>query len=302
MPSEPSLIVVRGSHKGVDPTYACTAHDFRGGRYALLEVQDGRVAKRTLVPASDRRQVEEAMQQYRGVYVDQRDDAGLLPLTAPAHAVAADLVSMRRAKSDEEMEALRGLSNETRARLDEGVTRTDAFRGAAQKNGHRSAFEVTQARGFTQYRGGLQDAKGRVSDLTRVEAKTPEWEARLERVERGLDAVFRGIGVGATVADLDRTFQQHLDPNKDVVYGSVVHHIGFESHESSLPLESVERYDCLNVGAAVGDGKETALFYRGVEVIDDQYRAAETARAEETVRESAATPEMSARMRMEAAM
>ena len=40
------------------------------------------------------------MRGYRGVYVDRRDDAGLLPLEAPAHALDADLNALRRAKSD----------------------------------------------------------------------------------------------------------------------------------------------------------------------------------------------------------
>lgn len=265
--SEPSLIVVRGAYRGTDPTYACTAHDTQKGRYALLEVQDGRVTKRTLVPASDRATVEEAMQQYRGVTVDAREDAALVrKLNAPAHAVQADeafFAGLRRAKSDEELRALTELHAATRARLDDDYRSTSTFRGAAQKEGNKSAFEVTKARGFTQYRGGMQDAKGRVSDLTRVEAKTPEWEARLARVERGFRAVENKLCVGALAKDLDDAFMAELDQDKDYVYGSVVHHTGFESHETSVPLDRVERYDFLTVGAAVGDGSETALVYRG---------------------------------------
>ena len=273
-----SLVVVRGSYRGTDPTYACTAHDTQQGRYLLLEVEGGKVSKRTVVPASDRRGVENAMQSYRGsVYVDKRTDAGLLPLTAPAHAREADLASMRRAKSDEELDALRGLSRDTIHLLNAPKVSASTFRGAAARTGNKSGFEVTRKHGFTQYRGGIMDGKGRVSDLTRVDAHTPEWEARLARVDRGLQAVYRAITPGAKVADLDRIFVENLDSEKDVVYGSVVHHTGFESHEDSLPLHTVDKYDFLTVGAAVGDGKETALIYRNAVAVGDEQTYGATA-------------------------
>lgn len=275
--SDPSLIVVRGAYRGTDPTYACTAHDVQKGRYALLEVQDGRVTKRTLVPASDRAVVEEAMQHYRGVTVDARDDAALVSkLKAPAHAVQADeafFAGLRRAKSDEELQALTDLHAATRERLDAEAVTTSTFRGVAQKEGHKSAFEVTKARGFTQYRGGLQDAKGRVSDMTRVVARTPEWEERMERVERGFRAAEKQLCIGARIKDLDDAFMQELDRDKDYVYGSVVHHTGYESHETSVPLDTIQRYDFHVLGAAVSDGSETALVYRSGHAFGDDHEA-----------------------------
>jgi len=247
MSPDSSLIVVRGAYRGIDPTYACAAHDATPGRYVLLHVRDNAVQSRKIVPASDRAYVESEMDRYRAVYVDEREDAGLLPLAAPAHAQSADLERMRRAKSDEELEALRGLSALTRRRLDGGDVGSATFRGAAQRENLKSAFEVTKRRGFTQYRGGLQDALGRVTDLTRVEAKTPAWADRLARVHAGLDAVERG----------------HLDASAgDVFYGDVVHHSGFEGYEGDLPLDVVEENDNLVVGVAIGDGNETALVYR----------------------------------------
>ena len=116
--SSPSLFVVRGGSRNGRSHHACTAHDTQPGRYLLLEVDGGKVNKRTLVPASDRAAVEATMSNYRGaVYVDKREDTGLLPLTAPQHARKADLAQMRRAKSDEEMDALRGISLQTRDML-----------------------------------------------------------------------------------------------------------------------------------------------------------------------------------------
>jgi hypothetical protein len=263
MPSDSSLIVVRGAYRGIDPTYACAAHDAAPGRYVLLDVRDNAVQSRKIVPATDRAYVESEMDRYRAVYVDERDDAGLLPLAAPAHAQRADLQRMRRAKSYEELEALRGLSALTRRRLDGVDVGSATFRGAAQRENLKSAFEVTKRRGFTQYRGGLQDALGRVTDLTRVEAKTPAWGDRLARVHAGLDAVERELHVGASVDTLNDVFRGHLDANAgDVFYGDVVHHSGFEGYEGDLPLGVVEEHDNLVVGVAIGDGHETALVYR----------------------------------------
>jgi hypothetical protein len=286
MSSSPSLIVVRGAYRGTDAAYACTAHDARPGRYVMLEVDEGRVLKRTIVPAADRRVVEDAMRSYRGVYVDRRTDAGLLPLEAPAHALDADLNALRRAKSDAEIEALCAARDQARDALDAVEAPTaSTFRGAAAQEGYKSSFEVTRAKGFTQYRGGVQDALGRCSDQTRVEARTPAWEARLARAYRGLDAVRGMLRPGVKVDDLDRAFMSHMDPDQDVVYGSVVHHTGFESHEDSLPLDRLERYDFLTLGVAVGDGKETALLYRGAEAVDGQDVLEEQrARQQETAR------------------
>lgn len=260
------LVVVRGARHSVDPTYACMAHDTYRGRYLMLEIENGRVSKRTT--ADDRRVVEERMRsgEYRGVYTDRRADSHLMPLTHPEQSLEADLASFRRAKSDEELEALASLSTATmrNLRADDNTT-SKSFRGAAQTEGFKSAFQVTRAKGFVQYRGGLQDTLGRCSDLTRVDARTPEWEARLARAYRGLDAVRERLQVGTSVKELNDVFLSHMDAEKDYVYGDVVHHTGFESHETSVPLDRLEPYDFVTVGAAVGDGAETAVLYRAAQ-------------------------------------
>lgn len=267
-----SLIVVRGSYRGTDPNYACTAHDAQPGRYAVIEVEDGRVAKRTIVPSSERAVVEEKMRTFRGtVYADGRKDSSLLPLTAPASAREADFATYRRAKSDDEMKAVDEMAKWSRRALDDGATSTSTFRGAAQNAGYaKSAFTVVKTPGFVQYRGGVQDTMGRCSDLTRVVPRTQEWEERLTRVHRGLDDVEKHLFRGASVAELDRRFMSHMQAGTDVVYGSVVNHIGFEGHEEGVPLGTVEQYDSLRVGVAVSDGTHTALVYRGTRTIQEE--------------------------------
>ena len=260
-----SLVVVRGAARSTDPTFACMAHDTKPGQYLLLEMDpEGSVVDRQILPASARADVERRMADsaYRGVHVDMRSDRSLLKLTPPPHAVEADLHKYRRAKSDEEMDALVALSDRTRDLLEKDGN----FRGAASKAGELSAFRVTHAKGFTQYRGGLQDSLGRCSDVTRVVPKNAEWEARLERAYRGLDAIEPHLNAGVKVKTLNQLFMAHMKP-EDVVYGDVVWHIGFESHEP-LPCETLQEFDVVNTGVAVGNGVETAVLYRGARAID----------------------------------
>jgi hypothetical protein len=266
-----TLIVVRGAKSGVaDPTYGCIAHDMTSGQYALVEVKNGRVANRTLVPASERHTVEAKMQNYRGtVQVDDRTNSGLLPLSAPSHAQSADLIKMCRAKSDTEIAALRRLATLTRHQLQDDSISTSSFRGAAQKENHKSSFERTQYRGFTVYRGGMQDELGRCSDLTRVEPHTKEWEDRLNRAYRGFDAVRKLLQPGVAVSAINRAFLKEMDSQKDVVFGDVVRHIGQQSHEDHIPCKTLQKHDFLGVGAAIGDGDEVALVYQSAHAVGD---------------------------------
>lgn len=276
-----SLVVVRGAYRGTDPTYACVAHNTNPSNYCLLDIENGRVVQRAVVPAANRRTVEEAMAKsdtYRGgVYVDARADRGLLPLTTPAHAREADLASFRRAKSDEELEALESLHAAAVRLIDDSEkSGKGGFRGAAHTEGHKHAYHVTRKAGFTQYRGGLQDELGRCSEATRVVPKTEAWEARLARAERGFRAVESAIRPGAKVRDLNQAFLEHMDPEKDAVYGSVVRHVGQTSHEEEIPLEGVEAYDFLGVGAAVGEldgAREVALVYRNAKAVRPEAEA-----------------------------
>ena len=104
----PSLVVVRGSYRGADPTYACTAHDTQNKHSVMLKVDHGKVAERTLVPASERKTVEAAMRVWQRV---RRQAHGPRPAAADGpRAQEADLARMRRYKSDDELHTLRGLS------------------------------------------------------------------------------------------------------------------------------------------------------------------------------------------------
>ena len=258
----PSLVVVRGSYRGLDPAYACVARDTRPGHYATFEVDGGVVQNRAHYRASERDDLQRLMRSYDTVYVDRRDGDGLLPLTPPPEALTADLNVIRRAKSEEEMRVMREMSSLTRRMLD-GSPDDATFRGATSESAlpYKWAFQKTDRPGFTEYRGGFQSASGLYTDLTRVEPKTAAFRGLLERTNRGLDAVQRNLREGASVEALTTLFRSHLLPT-DRLYGGVLHHAGWEPEEP-IPLQTVEKYDTLRLGATVGmEGTDAMRVYR----------------------------------------
>lgn len=292
MSTTESLVVVRGNKTDLDPDYSCVANDGKCNRYALLRFRGSQLYERELYEASERKDLENllAREVHRGTIVeaDSRTDCGLLPLTVPEHANKSKTVAQqfRRAKSDDEIDALLQLSKLTEERLDNDNVKHLTFRSSAQKHNYRSAFDKQNYKGFVQYRAGFKDELGRCSDLTRVDAKTPKWEERLDRVYRGLYAVQDKMQVGTSVDDLNETFLSHLDPMKDVVYGNVVTHIGQQSAEQ-LPLKRLEAYDVLKVGCAVGEVKPQNLLskvYRGTIQDPNEMPAGEVALIYQTVK------------------
>ena len=121
-----SLVVVRGDRRygRLDSTFACVSHSNATQSYVVLDLEDGRVAGRTVYGRSERGAVEERMRDpaYDTVLVDDRADRTLLPLSTPTGAIAADLSEMRRAKSDTEIRRLRQMEARVRTGLTSGRT------------------------------------------------------------------------------------------------------------------------------------------------------------------------------------
>lgn len=264
-----TLVVVRGNFRGLDPSYACLSHDGKGGNYGLLHFNDGRLTKREIIPHSKRSTVEDytLRNNYRGsVYVDDRTSKNLLPLRTGKHCLPLDFGMFRRAKSDAEIDSLQALYGATRKLLQDGDVTDKTFRGAAATYNDeiKTAFKRTECKGFVQYRGGLKDSLGRVTDLTRVEPKTQQWTERLDRVYKGLSMVEQNVKVDVSLKSLNDMFMTYMDPTKDVVYGNVIHHTGYEGHEQDIPLKTTNEYDFVKLGVAVGDTKsgDIALVYR----------------------------------------
>ena len=259
--SDKVLYVIRGARSKLDPTYACASHDKESGRYVTLEVDTtkGRVVNRRV--ESSREAVEELASNYRGVYMDTRDDPNLMALPKVKNSIAADLDLIRRAKSDEELRDLRNLSAKTRAMLEEGMSEAK-FRGTANSLGNRAYFKAHRGKGFTEYRGGMKDEHGRCSDLTRVVAHNAAWEERLARVYRGLDKVEKAAKSGVSIKELDDLFRGCLDETKDAMASSCIHPTGYESNEKFRNFKHLADYDFVTIGVGISDGKDTALIYR----------------------------------------
>lgn len=271
------LHVIKSKRSGFDANACCTANRPVEDSYVLLTFRGGRLSDREVLPSKARADVESRMASFRGtVYADDRRDAGLLGLRVPHGTKPVDFAAFRRAKSDEEARALDNLYRKTTQILRDADD-TSAFRGAGDSFG-KTAFVKTSRSGFTQYRGGIKDAHGRMSDLTRVEAKTPEWDARLKRVYRGLDYAQRHVHAGSTIDTVNAAFKAFLDPKRDVMYGDAVNHAGFEGHETVIRDRDIREYDYMRSGVMIGDkdSGEVAAVFRGASFV--QPRSADSFR------------------------
>lgn len=273
MKQQKSAVIIRGSYKGLDPIYASMAHNAKEKHYTVLEFENGLLKNRNSVPFSDKNDIDRYTKYdtFKGtVFVDSRTDSKLLPLTVGRHCVNADLGMFRRAKSDEEIEALESLQAHTLNMFND-IKSEHKFRGAIEKKeGLQSALQKTETKGFTQYRGGFKDTLGRTIELTHISPKTKSWEERLGRVYEGMDKVKSKMKVGASMDTLTDIFKGCLDPTQDTMYGPILQHGGYRRVEDDIPLEKLEAYDVLILGCVCGsasDKNDMALVYRSAHTI-----------------------------------
>ena len=258
------LIVVRGDkHGNYDATFACAAHQDARKSYVAIEAVDGQIGERTIYRSSERAALERRMRDpaYRAVSVDMRTQSNLLPVTPPPErAVPLDLDAIRRAKSDEEAKVL----DELRDTVFRGLYRSgDNYRGAFDGVAHTPAYAKREVPGkFVEYRGGARAPNGLKVEMAEVTPLSDAWRARMARVDAGFRAVSELVQPGATRAELDNAFLACLDPDDDHVYGSVLHHTGYDAYEHDIAWTEVQPYDYVTLGATIGDGTDTALVYR----------------------------------------
>lgn len=260
MPNSRGLLVVRGSKDAhtLDSTFACVAHSDENKAYVALELDKGRVVDREIYPHTHRRELENRMHdpKYGSVLVDSRSDAFLLPLTPPDDAMEANLEELRRSKSDLEIRQLQKMDAAICTAFGDEEQHIDkrTFRGTIEEDDLRSAFQRRECKNrFVEYRGGARNPHGLTVELSTVVPLCNDWERRIARAENGFRAVAGKIAVGAKRTDLDREFMHHMDPDDDIVYGSVVHHTGYDAWEHKIPLETLEKYDYVTLGITLSD-------------------------------------------------
>lgn len=268
-----TLLVSRNGRSANDPTYCSIAHKNVPGEYTMVRL-DGNGETTDRSHTTSRSEVEKEMKSFRGtVLVDDRDDRSLMPLSVPDNAKPYDLSAIQRIKSDECIEAVERMARLTRQKL-YAATEVDAksFRGdsAASKPFPRSAFLKTETAGFVQYRGGFQDDMGHCTDLTRVDAKTPEWDERLDRVYKGLDAIKSHCCEGVKEETIQRIFRAHLDPQQDEFVSGPIYSTGYKGIEDNVKLSKLQSYDLLTLGAVIGNYRgETSTVLREVKEVKE---------------------------------
>jgi hypothetical protein len=204
------------------------------------------------------------------VYADTRTHNHLLPFKFPEHALKADLNVFRRAKSDEEIASIQRMAKILQASREHAHDEQD-FRGTADSLDYRHASQQRAGNEFTMKRYGLQDDLGRTVELSSVEPHTLDWKERMLRVDAGCRAVEEQLREGATGMDIDKTFRSHLDPTVDVIYGSVLHHTGYQPWEDDLEVDVLKKYDVLTISPIVGDERGNSVPYmHSVHAITDQ--------------------------------
>ena len=249
-----SLLIVRGGRHAADSAFSCIAHTPEPNQYVAVEFEDGVVAKRTLYRGSQRRELERIANSgaYTSVFADTRTDPGLLPFSYPKHVTHADLNIFRRAKSDDEIHRLQKMESILSASVRTNVDETH-FRGVVDGLRYRHAMSSTPGERFSLKRYGLKDDSGLEVELTSIQPHTSDWEERVVRIQRGCDAVQSRLAEGVSVADLDKTFRSALNPRIDRVYGSVVHHTGYDAWEDGIELDAIQGYDVVTISPIVGD-------------------------------------------------
>jgi hypothetical protein len=209
------------------------------------------------------------------VYADTRTNDHLLPFKFPKHALTADLNVFRRAKSDEEISSIQRMAGILQASR-EHARDEEHFRGTVDSLDYRHAVQERAENEFTLKRYGLQDELGRSVELSSVEPHTLDWKARMLRVDGGCRAVEKQLREGATGMDIDKTFRSYLDPTADVIYGSVLHHTGYQPWEDDLEVDVLKPYDVLTICPIVGDtqGNSVPYMHSVHAITDQQFRGA----------------------------
>ena len=252
------MAIARGSKNDIDPYSACLANEAATGKYVVLEVSGNHVSSRRLFRSSERSVVEKiASEASRGgttVLYDMRKKSDILPLTIPRHADPLDFQGLVRARSEDEILRVQALSRKTFDLLHQDrVSNARSFRGVSEQSECDGTLEKRQMDGFVQYRAGMRDEKGLVSDLTRVVPQTPEWEQRMGRIYKGLQAVGEAAVVGASHWTLKSVMESHLDASKDQMLDMTpIRFTGFRGNEklSGHMDDTLRGDDVVTLGAS----------------------------------------------------
>ena len=243
----------------------------------VTEVQEGSdvVRERTVFKENEQSKLDEMISNFKGDVVVHRasgdaDYRGANSL--PSNVAFEDLSYLTKWKNDDELSKLRRMSQTLASvSLDSETT----FRSTLQDSDYVAAYDRTEFTGFTEYRSSLCADDRLYVEATKIVGKTPEWRGLTERVEAGFDGAQKHIIAGTNVADAERIFRSHLDP-EDVVYGNLFCHTGNSPHGAD-PVKlgtEFEEGTALRMGVVVECNDERAMMFRGTFIVGDEvYRS-----------------------------
>ena len=165
------------------------------------------------------------MNSFRGtVYVDERNDSNLVNFKKGTYK-KINMEILTHSKSEEEKKAFKDMTNVLRSSIDDTTDGTK-FRGSVDSQ-YKTVYSLEKKTGFTQYRAGLCDSVGRVSEIADIKDCNDAWKKRLLRTYRGLSAYY--------------------------------------SIKSQSPIIKFEEHNVVDVKCCIGssDGKEVAMIFRG---------------------------------------
>jgi hypothetical protein len=281
-----STLVLRNNKDFDDSSFLCLSNgigsrNYRGSegsakaKYLVMtfrgDPRDQHVLSRKTCTREDAEAILNDASTRMNTYVDSRDDPTLCPLADTFRGAVhpmRDFAPFKSYKSDGEAQALMSLHDITRQALDEtpyrsagqwfGNSFAATFRSRTPAK-HAVGFSTKEATGFTQYRGGFRDESGLCSDLSRIVPKNDDWEARMNRVHRGLAYIASNARPGMQVSTLDKMFHCFLDVNKDTCYGSCVSHSGWDGIDENAPLKKLEQGNFVTLCANVGDARTSEV-------------------------------------------
>ena len=197
------------------------------------------------------------MDTFRGtVYADTREDAGLLDLRVPEGAREVNLGELRRAKSDDEKEALRG---HTHTHLRDAARHTHTHTPHTRTHTHTQVLlRDRDVPRLHARRGGFQDALGRCTDLTYGDGARGRARVARERLQRHLPRLRGGQGADPSGGHAGRP-----EPHLPLAHGSRKGprlrqrgaRVGPREPRGGHLGPQAREHDWWTVGVAVGDAQ-----------------------------------------------
>lgn len=275
MASGNALLICRGNAKLPDWGLACVGQTTKPNHYAAVVLSDGQVVDRTLYRGADRALVQQRANDFRGaVFVDQRDEPGLLPGIDGAHELDFELLG--RSKSDSEQQEMLKLQDVTHASLRLATEGSNERTFRSSVNTHdvdvaASGFKMRTRPGFYEYRGGNRGPSGLHVELSHIVPRNDTYRGFLDQCHAGFEEVIPYLQENVTVPTLNKLFCAGARIEESQLKGNVVEQTGWAPVERYRGQSSALRAnDTVRLNASVvGPDGDVVHLFRSVHVVPE---------------------------------